>query len=394
MHIGFYSMSLSGTGGVRVTIDLCKVLIDSGHKVSLIVNDVHKVPFSLPDKLMLYKMSAKTLKPIELEQNNWVDSGQSSLANTAKKRLPNWVVNLFVKVKYHIFRLELNNNKQHLVEQLKILDLDRVVSTNIYNRLEYTELFSDICPTLIHVHNDLIDVCSRRNFNYVGNVTDFYKNFRLIFISIDQRRRAVSKYSVGHDSAVVYNPIDFERLINQSQVKVENELSNYLIFVGSLTERKRVNLVIEALAKADTSYNLLILGEGPNMESLKELVIHHGLTNRVKFGGFLKNPYPFIKDSKGLILASSYEGLPTVLIESLVLETPIIAVDCPTGPKEIMAAFDLTFLVKNGPEQQIINDLAVKLEVLESSTEHSFTDVEIFSETRNIDAFVSQLKQS
>ena len=38
-------MSLSGTGGVRVTLDLCSALISSGYKVSLIVNDVGRVPF-------------------------------------------------------------------------------------------------------------------------------------------------------------------------------------------------------------------------------------------------------------------------------------------------------------------------------------------------------------
>lgn len=391
MHIGFYCMSLSGTGGVRVTIDLCHALIESGYKVSLIVNDVNKVPFSLPDKLNIYKISPNSIEPIVLNNQDNMNQGGGGSAKSAKKHLPEWLVNLVVSAKYHLFRRKLRKNSQHLTEQLNKLNFDRIVSTNIYNKLEYTELFNSICPTLIHVHNDLYDVCSRSNFNYVGKVSDFYKKFRLIFISKDQKQRAISQYSVGAESAVVYNPIDFERLVNNSLVSVENDANNYLIYVGSLTDRKRVNLIIEALAKAKTSYNLVVLGDGPNSQYLKDLVFRLELNERVKFLGFMKNPYPYILDSKGLVLASSYEGLPTVLIESLVLKTPVIAVDCPTGPKEILATFNSDYLVENGSETKIIDDLASKFEILERTLEHDFEGIEKFSKSRNLTRFIEQL---
>lgn len=385
-------MSLSGTGGVRVTIDLCNALIESGYKVSLIVNDVHKVHFSLPDKLNIYKISPHSIEPIVLSNQDKNDEGGRHSAKSAKKCLPEWFVNLVVSAKYHLFRRQLRKNRQYLIKQLNTLNFDRIVSTNIYNKLEYTELFANICPTLIHVHNDLYDVCSRSNFNYVGNVSDFYNKFRLIFISQDQKQRAISAYSIGDESAVIYNPIDFDRLVNDSLVSVKNDANNYLICVGSLTDRKRINLVIEALAKAKTSYNLVILGEGPKSQSLKDLVSKLGLNDRVKFLGFIKNPYPYILDSKGLILASSYEGLPTVLIESLVLKTPVIAVDCPTGPREILQIFNLDYLVKNLSDTQIVIDLSSRIEMLERTKEHEFENVEIFSKNRNLNAFIEQLK--
>ena len=393
MHIGFYCMSLSGTGGVRVTIDLCNALIESGHKVSLIVNDVYKIPFSLPDNLNIYKISTNSIEPVVINNQEDIYQNTSSSVKSAKKLLPEWFINLVVTAKYHVFRLKLRTNTQYLIDNLNKMNFDRIVSTNIYNKLEYTELFARICPTLIHVHNDLLDVCSRSNFNYVGNVSNFYSKFRLIFISKDQRQRAISKFSIGSESVVVYNPVDFERIVNNSLVSVNNVATNYLICVGSLTDRKRINLVIEALAKSNTMYNLVVLGEGPNSNSLKELVIHLGLNDRVKFLGFVKNPYPYILNSQGLVLASTYEGLPTVLIESLVLKTPIIAVDCPTGPKEILATFNPNYLIKNGTESQIVDDLASKFELLDRTMKHSFENIDQFSKVHNLNVFIEQIKQ-
>ena len=52
--------------------------------------------------------------------------------------------------------------------------------------------------------------------------------------------------------------------------------------------------------------------------------------------GSIKNPYPWIKNSQLLVHSSKYEGLPTVLIEALILNKKVISSSCPTGPKEIL----------------------------------------------------------
>ena len=69
------------------------------------------------------------------------------------------------------------------------------------------------------------------------------------------------------------------------------------------------------------------------------------LTDKVFFIGSVKNPYPYIKAAKFLVLCSLYEGLPTVLIEALILQTPIISTDCPSGPKEITRFYSEQALV-------------------------------------------------
>ncbi|WP_423811201.1 glycosyltransferase [Providencia rettgeri] len=89
------------------------------------------------------------------------------------------------------------------------------------------------------------------------------------------------------------------------------------------------------------------------------------LTKYIHFIGFISNVYPYIKNSKGLLLTSDSEGLPTVLIESLILNTPVISTNCPTGPNEILI-YNNSFLVNINRDEELIenqiSDLMIKLQ--------------------------------
>lgn len=123
----------------------------------------------------------------------------------------------------------------------------------------------------------------------------------------------------------------------------------YFIAVGRLVEQKGFDLLLEAYAKAstvDTNLpDLVIVGEGPDERTLKEQAIRLDIEDGVHFYGYASNPYPIIKGAKALILSSRHEGMPTVIIEALSLNVPVIAFDCPTGPSE---------LVRNGINGKLI----------------------------------------
>jgi glycosyltransferase involved in cell wall biosynthesis len=70
---------------------------------------------------------------------------------------------------------------------------------------------------------------------------------------------------------------------------------------------------------------------------LEALVEDLGLQNHVSMPGFVDNPYAYMSRAALYVLSSRWEGLPTVLIEALYCGVPIIATDCPSGPREILA---------------------------------------------------------
>lgn len=47
-----------------------------------------------------------------------------------------------------------------------------------------------------------------------------------------------------------------------------------------------------------------------------------------------------------MVQSSEFEGLPTTLIEALYFNLPIVATDCPTGPREILGNNDFGLLCK------------------------------------------------
>jgi glycosyltransferase involved in cell wall biosynthesis len=81
---------------------------------------------------------------------------------------------------------------------------------------------------------------------------------------------------------------------------------------------------------------LLILGDGEDRPLLEQLAKDLNISEDVSLPGFTDNPYAFMKKSAIFVLSSIYEGLPNVLIEALACGCPVVATNCPTGPKEIL----------------------------------------------------------
>lgn len=81
---------------------------------------------------------------------------------------------------------------------------------------------------------------------------------------------------------------------------------------------------------------LYILGDGPDRKKVEKMIIDEGMEGEIILFGNVKNPYSWIKGAKALIHSSKYEGLPTVLIEGLILNKKVISSNCPTGPTEIL----------------------------------------------------------
>jgi glycosyltransferase involved in cell wall biosynthesis len=142
---------------------------------------------------------------------------------------------------------------------------------------------------------------------------------------------------------VIYNPIVTCDLLKKSKAPLEHPWFKageipVILGVGRLTAQKAFSVLIEAFAQVRKSYptRLLILGEGEERPQLEALIRQLGLEQDVNLPGFVSNPYPYMAHAALFVLSSRWEGLPTVLVEAMSLRTPVIATDCPSGPREIL----------------------------------------------------------
>lgn len=158
---------------------------------------------------------------------------------------------------------------------------------------------------------------------------------------------------------VIYNPFDIEKIIKKAD-EIENlslddkkRLNDtYMIMVSRLElKMKDFFTLFEAfkiVKKKNKQIKLYLLGDGPDKKIIQEKIEEMALKEDIVLLGQRKNPYPWIKNSKLLIHSSKSEGLPTVLIEALILNKNIISTDCKTGPKEILDNAKYGTLVKVG----------------------------------------------
>ena len=154
---------------------------------------------------------------------------------------------------------------------------------------------------------------------------------------------------------IIYNPIITPELRAKAQMPLEHPWYQsgeppVVVAVGRLTEQKDFSSLLKAFAQVQRArpVRLIILGEGEERRALEMLVRQLGLSEDVSLPGFVANPYPYLVHASLFVLSSRWEGLPTVLVEALYCGVPVVATDCPSGPREILADGKYGLLVPVG----------------------------------------------
>ncbi len=208
-----------------------------------------------------------------------------------------------------------------------------------------------------------VKIVVRSNSAPIGWSKNFFKKFifkKLLKLaditmvnSIEFKKELKRNFNV--ESKVIYNPLNKEEIIRLSKKKVRNTFFKKntlnIINVGRFTDQKDHLTLLRAIniVKDRINLRLMIVGRGINLMTMKNYINYNNLKKIVKIINFTKNPFPLIKKSNLFVLTSTYEGLPNVLLETLVLKKFIISTRCQTGPSEILlnGKGGLLFQVKN-----------------------------------------------
>jgi glycosyltransferase involved in cell wall biosynthesis len=135
-----------------------------------------------------------------------------------------------------------------------------------------------------------------------------------------------------------------------------------LLFLGRLKKYKRVDLVIEAvarLAEQDVDAELLVAGTGDQAEELHELTDLLGVADRVRFLGYVSDEQKLelMRSAWIHVLTSPKEGWGITNLEAGACGTPTVASDAP-GLRESVVHGETGLLVPYEDEASLVGALA------------------------------------
>lgn len=137
-----------------------------------------------------------------------------------------------------------------------------------------------------------------------------------------------------------------------------------LIAGGGLRRQKGFDELLRAfaVARASRPLRLIVMGQGRLRRSLERLASRLGIAADVDFAGFVENPYPLIAAADLFVLSSRFEGVGNVIVEAVAAGLPVVATDCPTGPREVLSTNQWSRLVPVGDASAMANAILETLE--------------------------------
>lgn len=198
---------------------------------------------------------------------------------------------------------------------------------------------------------------NRRRTMRIGRMLKIYD--RVVLISEAMHREGMSLFpDIADKWMVIYNAKERSVLMRKAEEDVHDDRIRqpYMLAVERLAEsQKDLTTLLHAYSILRKDFHheeqLFLIGKGHSENQLRQTAIELGIADSVVFLGFQSNPYPWMKHAKLLAHSAKFEGLPTVLIEGLMLDKLMVATDCPTGPREILDEGRAGILVPVGNAQ-------------------------------------------
>ena len=222
---------------------------------------------------------------------------------------------------------------------------------------------------VIEHHGNYLDLLlNQRNFyfkNFIIKISNIFSNFS--YRNCDFIRGV--HYEQTQELGNLYNKnnLSFPAWVDNTtfckpELKIKN---NKLLFVGNIIPRKGVLFLIKSFSEFSKlnqyKYEFLVVGNSPNkiyMEECQKFINTNDIHNISLLGqkspGEVSN---IMKQSRLLLMASSFEGLPRVLIESGLCQLPSISSEI-DGVSTPFGSVGGTLLYETDNQQQLITKLS------------------------------------
>jgi len=322
-HIAIVIQDMYRQGGQYVTSLIAKGLIQRGYRVDLLVSQVHKRieraqpelrPFPLPDRVRMIQL------PCRQASRNVLP-----LVRYFRREQPGIIIPMagHYLIATSLARA-LSGTKAKLI----------YVEHNLHGA---TPLRG---PKNRSVFRRLVAAITQRMFVFFASRAD-----KIVAVSRGVQQLLFSNLSVVAEHIVtIHNPVMddiffIKKSAGPDHPWLRSKEKLVLVAAGALHAQKGFSTLLQsvALLKKEHDFRLIIFGEGEEREKLESLVEQLGLSSDVSLPGHTENLPGNLSASDLFILSSLGETFSIVIAEALACGVPVVATDCPVGPREILA---------------------------------------------------------
>jgi glycosyltransferase involved in cell wall biosynthesis len=306
-RIGVF-VSFSGTGGVeRMVLNLCEGLVALGCRVDLLqVKARSKHLEQLPALVDVRKLKAEhTLTSLP------------ALVRYLKTERPD----ALLAAKDRANQIAVLAKKTAGVPTRVVVRMGTTVSAALAGKNRWRKLFWYLPMRLIYRSADAIVAVSQGVARDMARITGLPTS----------------------DIRIIRNPVITPRIFRLAREPAPHPWlvkggEPVIVGIGRLTRQKDFPTLIRAFAavRKKLPCRLIILGEGKDRDDLEHLAKRLSQSEQIAMPGFVENPYAYLKRAAMFVLSSAWEGSPNALTEALALGVPVVATNCPSGPREIL----------------------------------------------------------
>ena len=186
-------------------------------------------------------------------------------------------------------------------------------------------------------------------------------------VSENLRQRTLSNFEINTEIKVIYNFIDFTRFSKYNKDHFKKAIApngeKILVHTSNFRKVKRVQDVIHVFKRVYDKIpsKLLLIGDGPERQSLEELCRTIGLCDEIRFLGKQNAVEELLAVADLFVLPSAEESFGLAALEAMACEVPVISSNI-GGIPEVNIQGQTGFLSEVGNVEEMANNAIAILE--------------------------------
>ncbi len=180
--------------------------------------------------------------------------------------------------------------------------------------------------TYVTAHgSDMFEMYKKQSFMrpFIKNVLKKADVVFAVSNALKQEILLTNVSGIEDKTRLCWNSVDINKFSKNNKNLLENHGKPIVLFVGNIIKRKNVNLILEAKKQSKTDYEVVVVGDGPLLNDLKNKVKKENISD-VRFLGSMHDVENIIPGCDVLVLPSFSESFGLVLIEALACEKAVI----------------------------------------------------------------------